>query len=53
MIDLGRGLMSLEQQIPVGVADDGSPRYMKVRDIIREIENDEAMVQAMTTCARA
>jgi hypothetical protein len=51
-IDLGRGPMRLDQEIAVGVGEDGQPRTMKVRDIIKEIDDDEAMLRAMTTCAR-
>lgn len=52
-VDLGMGPMRLDQRVPIGRAEDGSPRYMTVREIIRDIENDEAMVRAMSTCARA
>jgi hypothetical protein len=52
-VDLGMGPMPLDQRIAVGLTEDGQPRYMTVREIISELNEDEAMVRAMTTCARA
>lgn len=52
-IDLGHGPIPIDRQVNVGTSDDGTLRTMTWRQILKEIDDDESMVRAMTTCARS